>query len=246
MAVHFIDINNKEIVKFANKLEKMKRSDFPVTVRETLNNMAFDVKKNTLPLMTKKKFVLRNKIFFKRFSGVEKAKGFNVDSMFSEVGIVPRQNIAARELEKQELGGRLKKRSFIYMKGARVGRSDARQVRRVNYLSNKRMVQGRPNKRRSKKSQFIADAIIAERTNKFMLRNTRSGMTAFIVNKVKLSGNGNNRKAFVKTEAIASYEKGRDVSVRARPFIKPASLISAKKGNDFFIKQFEKRIKKAI
>ncbi len=244
MAIHFIDINNKEIVKFTNKLEKMKKSDLPVSIRETLNNMAFDVKINTLQMSVQDKFIIRNRTFFKRFSSVKKAEGFDIYNMQSEVGISPGQNIAAKQLKTQELGGRLKKRSYIYMSTARIGRLHSRQVKRSYYLNKKGIVQGSPTKRRSEKSQFIADAFIAEKENKFMLKKSKAGTTAFIVDKIKLTGSGKNRKAFAKTIAIADYEENRSVNIRSRPFVKPASIESGKKGNEFFIKQYEKRIKR--
>ena len=246
MAIVTFDINNKEVVNFANKLEQMRRSDFPVTVRQTLNNMAFDVKKKTLLKHADKNFIIRRPSFFKRFSAVQKANGFDVNTMYSEVGISPGTNLAAKNLSKQEKGGKISGRSFIYMDQSRIGGQKSKVVSRRHYLSSKGIIKGRPNKKRPRKSQFVADAIVAKEQNKFMIQNTKSGMTAFIVKKIKFSGRGQSRKAYINTVAAADYEAARSVTVQARPFVRPASIESGRKGVDFFIKQYERRIKKRI
>ena len=41
-----LNINSDAVVKFTNKLEKMKKFDLPIAIRVTLNDAAFDVKQN--------------------------------------------------------------------------------------------------------------------------------------------------------------------------------------------------------
>lgn len=236
--MYSIDVDNSDIKAYSEHLKKMHRSNFPIVVRQTLNDMAFDVKKNTLLPSADKEFILRNPSFFKKHSGVKKAVGFDVGSMKSEVGIKPNNSTAAKQLTQQELGGRISNRSMIYMDQARVSKSKHKKVRKANYIGTKRIVTGNPNRKRSDKSQFIADAIKAKENNLQLLTDN----TLFDVKSIRFR-KGKNRKPKIKLMPIADFEKGRSVNLKARPFLKPASIISYKKANAFFIANAEKRFK---
>ncbi|KKN42121.1 hypothetical protein LCGC14_0716250, partial [marine sediment metagenome] len=73
-----LNVNTDEVVRYSNKLEKLHRSAFPIAIRGTLNNAAFDVKQKTMPVSAEKEFVNRQPNFFKANSKVNMAKGFNV------------------------------------------------------------------------------------------------------------------------------------------------------------------------
>src|SRR5687767_16018423 len=85
-----LNINSDAVVKHTNTLEKMHRSAMPLAIRNTLNSVAFDVKKNTMPASAEREFVTRAPNFFKANSRVEMARGWNVDSMQSVVGFIPK------------------------------------------------------------------------------------------------------------------------------------------------------------
>ena len=110
MAVVF-DVNTNDVIELTVALKKMHRSAFPVAVRSTLNELAFMTKQKQLIPTAQKKVIVRNKTFFRRFSGVNKATGFNVDSMRSEVGFT--KNKATKGMKQQEIGGSLKAKSSI-------------------------------------------------------------------------------------------------------------------------------------
>ncbi|MDD5013669.1 MAG: hypothetical protein PHW73_01025 [Atribacterota bacterium] len=242
-----LSINNKEVENFTNKLREMHRSNLPIVVRQTLNDMAFDVKNNTLMKNADKQFIIRNPGFFKKHSGVKKADGWDINKMQSEVGIIAGSNIAAQQLTRQEFGGTIGKRSFIYMNAARVSGVKNKMVRRQNYLKSREFIKGEPSRSRSDKSQFVARAIVAKRTKKLMLEDSKSGQTLFDVKDVKFSGKGGrNRKVFVRLIPLADYEQNRSVHLKARPFLGPASMQSFAKCTQYYITNAKKRFEKAL
>lgn len=228
-----LNINNDAVVKHTNTLEKMHRSALPLAIRNTLNTVAFDVKKNTMPASAEREFVTRAPNFFKANSRVEMARGWNVDSMQSMVGFLPKDQ-AVDDLEAQEYGGTIEGRSFIPMDQARAG-GPAKKVRPSNRLMK------------------IANVVNA---------NTMEGRTpqAKFINAAKKAGKGGyvlgnlGDKTLYKIEAIDgrtikkkplySYEKNRDVSVSATGFMRAASLESAQKIEKIFIAQAERQIER--
>jgi hypothetical protein len=84
-----IDINSKELVAYTNKLEKLHKSALPVAVRQTLNDLAFDLKTNSLPQKFQSQFKNhRRKNVIKSHSGVQKSKNtFDISQMESEAGL---------------------------------------------------------------------------------------------------------------------------------------------------------------
>jgi hypothetical protein len=106
-----IQVDVKDIVNLSKKLSTASRSTFPVAVRSTLNDMAFDVKKNQLIQVLKNKsgMIIRNESFFKKYSGFQKATGFEISSMYSQVGMIPSGNAskAVNRMATQDEGGSL-------------------------------------------------------------------------------------------------------------------------------------------
>lgn len=234
-----LNVNNKEVENYTKRLRNMHRSDFPVAVRQTLNDMAFDVKQNQLLKSADKVFILRNPSFFRKYSGVSKANGWNVNTMKSQVGIIPGTNEPAKKLVKQEYGGTITNRSMIYMNTARISRSKMKRVRKQNYIGTKGIVRGDANKSRSEKSQFVANAFIAKKYNLFLFQDD----TLFDVEDIK-TRSGTSRKVFVRMTPIADYEKNRSVNLQSRPFLRPASMITYQKQSSYYIKNAKKRFEK--
>jgi hypothetical protein len=242
---YILNVDNTEVKRFTSRLKEMHRSNFPIVVRQTLNDTAFDVKKTTLIPSVDKKFILRNPAFFRRYSGVNKATGWNVNAMKSEVGIIPGNSTAANQLTKQEYGGQISNRDMIYMDQARSSKSKLKSVRKINYLGGKGIVGGRAIKR-SRKSNFIAAAYIAKKENKNVLWATKRGYTLYAVNNIDFSGSGRNRRVKVNAIPLADYESNRNVKVMAKPFLKPASLLSYNKQPYFYMKNAKARFEKAL
>jgi hypothetical protein len=133
-----ITIDTREIFKLAAKLQGLHRAAFPNAVRFTLNDLAFDVKKATLfTALHETSMVIRSESFFKKYSGVEKATGWDVSKMQSQVGMIPSGGAtkAVSRLEQQEEGGSLGDRNYVPAEQARTGSTRRGKVRRSNYMN---------------------------------------------------------------------------------------------------------------
>jgi hypothetical protein len=238
-------INNKEVEQFTNRLREMHRSNLPIVVRQTLNDMAFDVKTNTLPNFYKKSFVVRQSKFLKAHTGVKKAEGWDIEKMQSEVGIVDKGSEAAKELSMQEFGG-AKRKPFVYMRNARASRANEKLVNRKYYINKNLKITGQPKVSRTRKSNMVAQAIMAQRLNKFVIWDSKSGQTVNMVNSITFKGTGRNRNVKINTSPIADYESNRNIKLSKKPFLLPASKASFAKAEHFFIKNAKKRFEKAL
>lgn len=233
-----ININADAAVKYTNILEKMNRSALPAAVRGTLNGAAFDVKQNTMPAEANKEFVNRSPNFFKANSKVSKATGWEISEMKAIVGFSPTSSrgadLAVNELTQQEYGGEIKSRSFIAMAPARGG-SSVKPVRPGNRLSRIRnLVDSSKMPGKSLKQQFIAAANKAGKGG-FVLGNTPRKT----VWKIESVGRGG-----IKKKAMFSYVENRSVRVEGTGFMRAASLESANKIDNLYIREAERQIQR--
>ena len=129
-----LKIDTDELIELTAKLGKMHRSALPSAARNTLNNAAFETKKE-IPIQGKKKFVTRNKSFLRAFSTVDKASGFDLKKMKSTAGINNNKGSKVAEgLETQEFGGNLYTGRLVPHDNARTSNSHAKRLRRKNWL----------------------------------------------------------------------------------------------------------------
>ena len=213
----FININNSAAVAFTNRLEKMRKSDLPVVINQTLNDAAFDVKQRTMPTSAKQNFTERNKSFFRSTSRVKKSSGFSINRQFSEVGFIG--------LAKQERGGTVAQRDFIPMNPSRTGNSEQKNVRAANRLKkigNVKSLRGRNHK--------IKDAFKIGVGGHIVLKDT-----LFLIKKIA--------RGVIKLTALYSFKSGRSVKVKATHFMQRASIESGRKLDTFFVRNAKKRIK---
>lgn len=254
-----LNINSSEVVKHTARLERIHKSALPSAIRNTLNDAVFDVKTKTMPA-TANEFKKRSPNFFKANSKFEKAQGFNINSMKATVGFYENKlanastNYAVQDLEQQEDGGIIKKKTFIAQKNARVGNKMVRQNLRLNNLHNKQFIKtsskgvdraGNTITIKSLKQQFIRAAIYAETKfgkDAFVLgnRNANGSRTLSLINGIRKG-----RHAIeVSRTPIYSVKKGRVVPVKASNFMKRASLESGSKMESFYIKQAQRQFEK--
>lgn len=216
------DINTKEVIKYSAKLGQLHRSALPVAVRGTLNQAAFETKKN-IPKTASRKFVTRNRSFFRAFSSVNKAGGFDINAMTAAVGInVAKGSKVAEGLEKQETGGTIRGRKLIPHDKARVSGSHQKRVRAQNRFSKINKIQ---DVRKSKK----------RRGGKYILIKKGGKGTVF---EVKKTGK---RSRLIP---LYHYRNTRLSRVRPSPFMKPASILAQRKMPQFYAQQMERQIKR--
>lgn len=220
-----ININSNALVVYTNKLEKIGGTVLPRAIAKALNETALDVKRNTMPSTARDAFTVRKSNFFKANSRVEFAKQGKIDSMQSRVGFVSLKgsNYAIEDLEQQEFGGNIKKKSFIPMTTARGG-SGTKPVRPQNALRNIKNITNAKNSKGKTAAQRLRKAAIHAGPKGIVL--SESG-TLFRVNSVS--------RARFKMTPIYSYQKGRSVNVRGVGFMHKAATLSQQKMDEYFI-----------
>lgn len=129
-----LDVNTDASIQLTAKLEKLHRSAFPSAVRNTLNDVAFETKK-LIPQKAEGNFTIRQKNLFKRMSIVQKAQGWNLNSMVSKVGIDGTKGSLSDGLEKQETGGNLKGRKLTPHNMGRISGNYAKKLKVKNQFS---------------------------------------------------------------------------------------------------------------
>lgn len=243
---YFININSSAVVVFTNKLEKIRKSALPNAVRGTLNSAAFDVKQKTMPLSADKHFEKRSPNFFKANSKVQMATGYDVKTMKSTVGFVSHNlqynNEAVRDLQQQEHGGEIDKRSFIPMDDARRGgnATPVRPTLRLKVIGGKSKsggLWGIPDVNKaagkSRAEQYIKTAMYAG-VGGFIIAGRSNIRSLYKVNSIKRIGG----KTVVKSTPFYSFKSGRSVRIRKDThFMREASLRSANKMEDMFVKE---------
>jgi len=248
-----LNINSDAVVKFTNQLEKMRKFDLPIAIRTTLNDAAFDVKKNTMPQTADAEFKKRQPNFFKANSKVESAQGFDVNKMKSTVGFFENKlndaptNYAVKDLEQQENGGTIGSKSFIAMKAARNSRGLVKPNARIKALRENAI--NAQNGKGNKKQRFVKAAIIAQRTGKMLLGNKWKGAQTLsrideIWSATKRQNRLSSRKILIKRTALYTFRKDRTITVASTNFMKRASHESGLKIEIFYIKNAEKRFAK--
>lgn len=224
-------VNTDSSVILANRLERISRSAFPVAVRTVLNKAAFDVKQNTMLKTSAQKFEIRQKNFFKANSRVEMAKGFSVNTMQSQVGFISNrlkgsQNYAVKDLEAQESGGTIKKKSFIPLTSARGGKNKlVKPGFRLGSI--KKIVQTKDIEGKSEREKFVKSVIHAG-VGGHVISNFSGKKTLWRINTLNPI-----TKKF-KAVPLYSFRKGRSVHVDNTSFMKTASKFSAKKMEKWF------------
>jgi hypothetical protein len=237
-----LDIDNRAVVVFTNKLEKIGKSALPVAIRTALNSAAFDVKQNTMP-RSALRFIHRTENFFKANSRVEMAKGWAIRDMKSIIGFTSEHlrigstNFAVKDLEQQEYSGSIGGKTFIPLNPARVGGSFNRVVRPVNRLSvlNKQKIID-AGKVRGTKGAFIAAAHKAGAGG--LVLGNQSKEIIWRINSIVGSK--------INMTPLYTVKSGRSVKVGETGFMRFASFQSANKLESFYIQEAEKQIDKFI
>ncbi len=226
-----------ELKKVTRALEGLHKSAFPVAARQTLNDLAFDAKKSQLIKTANDVFTLRSKAFFRKFSRVDKAKGLVVGKMTSKMGMIGKET---ENFHEQEVGGSVE-RPVIPTDKARVSSNPAKRVRKKDYLSSKKSIKSNSirNIRRSKKSQFVANAFYSKKNN-LLLRHED---ILFRVDRINKNSKG---KIKIKMTPLYSVKGVRRVTVQETKFIEKTALKSWTKLNRFYAKNANQRFKKYI
>ena len=246
-----LNVNTDEVVRYSNKLEKLHRSAFPIAIRGTLNNAAFDVKQKTMPVSAEKEFVNRQPNFFKANSKVNMAKGFNVRTMQAEIGFTTDKlkgsNQAVEDLEQQEHGGIIKGRTFIPNRtGVKAATAFNKNVKRTNRVTSI-LAQKRIKLRKQKGSNWAIRAIKASIKAGVggLVQDWKPGRGGLVWRVKSIKRIGLNTR-FERVDLLYINKSGNVRIKTATGFMKKATLKTAKKLEGFYIKQAKKQIEKAL
>ncbi len=240
------DVNMDKVVGLTAKLERLHKSAFPVAVRSTLNDAAFDTKRN-VPKVAAQKFTTRQKSFFRAFSIVDKATGWNVNNMKSVTGINAKKgNKVAEGLERQEFGGTLNTRKLLPMNSARISGSQSKRVQRnkqFRNLGNTMRAKGRL-RGGTKQSRFIAAVMKAKSENNqnVIISNGDHGTLYRIRNSRRLK-NGNTK---LRLTPLYHYRESDQTKLDRSPFMAPSARMASKKMNDFYKKRAEQQFQRLL
>lgn len=246
-----INVNSDELVKYARKLELASKKALPRAISNTLNSMAFDVKKRTLLAETEASFTNRNRTFFKRFSRVQMSRPGKIETMQAIVGMVSNGEQAGFDQTQQQQGGKIRGRTFVPLDSARVSGDNKRNVRPRFRIKNLTIHVDTAEARASDvKQRFVQSAVYAlERFgDSANLKHQRDDGKTFIYN-VKRGGRDiKTRKFNIKVTPLYSVKEGRAVSIRnPKPFTLRASIKTQReKANKFFKKSAEREFKKIM
>ncbi len=240
-----LNVNTDEVVRYSNKLEKLHRSAFPIAIRGTLNNGAFDVKKNTMPASADKEFTIRRKNFFKANSRVNMAKGFNIRTMQAIIGFIGTQQ-AVEDLEQQEEGGIIKGRTFIPnrtgVKAATAFNKNVKPTNRVTSILSRKRIKLRKQKGSNWAQRAIQASVKAGVGGLVQDWKPGRGGLIWLVKSIKRIGLN---IRFERVDLLYINKSG-NVRIKATGFMKKATLKTGKKLEGFYIKQAKKQIEKAL
>ena len=238
-----VTVDFTEFNKIQMQLKELHRAVLPNAVRSTLNDLAFDVKKNTLMPSLNKSMIIRNNQFFKKYSGVDKATGYDIGKMFSEVGFIPSGNAtkAVGRLEEQDKGGNLDKRNMVPLDKSRIGSTVKGKVRGVNY-QNKIKLAGHVIKG---DLQGLIRGVTRTKIDKGGAGQGIAiiyGQTLFEINGFKRLRKSNSIKLNLKP--LYSYKKDRKITVKPHRFMSKSAMESSNKCQELFNKNVEKQMAK--
>jgi len=226
-----IKIDSKAIEQYERKLTSLKRSAFPNAIRSTLNDAAFEMKKDNLHTSAANNFKhTRSKNFFKKFSGVKKATGWNINQMQSEIGMldlgVKTAKTAISNMEKHEKGGSIND-GAVYLPDSRTSKNFGRLVRKVNYFKKGNVIKG--------KGSFVAKAYksmelkMPMKHEKFLIQVTNIRKT---------------KKGKIKITSKLLMKERENVKIKPNNFVLKAATQTQKQIPTNFKKNAERQIKR--
>lgn len=246
----YLNIDNENLIAYTNALKKLPRYALPVAIRSTLNDTGFAMKKTTLPKTARSIFEERQPNFFKANSRVEPAKGMDVNTMVTTVGMVSSglhnqaTNYAVRDLEEQEQSGTIHGRSFKPLPGARRGgRGNVRANARISQiLKAGNVIDARDSKHtgtgsNGKMQQFIKASIHAGEGGYVL-----GGKILWRVKRIARIG----RNTFFTKEKLYYFKKSGTATVHATHFMKRAAQEAQKEMEFFYRLQANRQLDKAL
>lgn len=239
-------VDTDELIKLTVKLEKVHRAAFPNAVRSTLNNAAFETKKE-IPIQGQKKFITRSKGFLRAFSTVDKATGFNVNRMVATTGINSKKGSkVASNLEKQEFGGSLYTSKIVPHDDSRVSKSHSKRLRRKNWPSKinaHNSTQAFKSHTGTRGSKFVAAVMsAAKRGKKYMILESQGRGMLYEIKGLK--SNRKTGRLNFKVDKLFSIKRSSRATTQSKGFIRASKNKVIKKITKNYKNNAEYQLKK--
>jgi len=252
MANVSFNVNTDAAIILTAKLERLNKSAFPSAVRSSLNDASFAMKQKEILGSAKHNMTVRNPSFFRKFTGVKKATGFNVNSMYSEVGFKntdpnPMKGRKAIEgMEHNEVGGS-DSSGAMYLGKARTSNTLKKLVRRKARFDKSKIAKGTSSSRKSKKLAFMANAVASLNEKKPTFIETSKGRFLVQVTSISSSIRGKRKgKLDIKMDFLMRGRKKFKATAKATHFNKEAAIKTSKQIEGFYLKNSEYQFNKVL
>lgn len=247
MARQFLNVNTNANIALTAKLERMNKSAFPSAVRSTLNDGAFEMKQRNILESAKSNMTVRNTSFFRKFTGVKRATGFDVGSMYSEVGFKntdsdkKKGEKAIIGMEHNEIGGS-DNTGAMYLGKSRTGNSLKRLVKKKSRFDKSKIAKGTSSKMRTKKLNTIGNAFASLKENAPTFIETKNGR--MLVQVRKISSDSGHTKLKIKMDFLMRSRKKNVAKSKATHFVKEGAIKTSKQIDVFYKKNFDYQLSK--
>ena len=232
-----VRLDVKEFEAMEKTLRALGTKAMPSVARTVINNLAFEVKQNTLIATARQEFNVRTPGMFKKFSKVDKATGNDIRSMHADVGMLDKG--PGRTFDKQEEGGSYE-HEYVPADLARVGGARGRKIAKKYLLSNGKIIDRSKAKNKIVgHSKLIPDLAMAKKLGLWVFHRG----AIFEVTYFKRGKQG----VRPKTKLKMLYAKpSKDVKVPGVGFMEASALRAMKKAGRFYKKAALTYIKRNI
>lgn len=252
MIGNYIDIDYTQLKFLKSALDDLGEDKFPIAIRNTMNDMAFAMKgnkskKGTIQLRGEREFEYnRTKTLYRSLSGVEKAKGKNINNMSSGAGIYQRsgKDETAKGMAKQQDAEPLDQ-TWTPLQKSRIAKNKARKIRakakhkNLNYVDITRFGRGRERMREIAVASMRSSPIVIEgRRGKAYGKR----YIAIPVKTFKDSYDENGKNVGRRYNMNFYYRENKDKKVRLTkkvPFVRLAGYDAIRHFDEYFVKNFD-------
>jgi len=231
------NVNTEAVIGLTAKLERLNKSAFPSAGRSTLNDGAFKMKGKNILDSAKKNMDVKNPTFFKRYTGVKKANGFNVNSMFSEVGFTDKHAEKAQKavnygMEANEVGGT----DDSGLKYYPATRGSRRMVKRLMYFDKNKVDD-------DQSGNTVRRAFRAKKKGKNFFINTSKGRALIKVKSITKKANG---RIKINSQLLMMDRTVKKAKAKATHFVKEGAIITSKEMDNFYVKNAEYQFNRVL
>lgn len=240
------NVNTDAAIILTAKLERLNKSAFPSAVRSTLSDGAFSMKKVGILKSAEKNMKVKAPNFFKANTGVDRAKGFNVNQMSATVGFMNKRGLSANKavtygMEANEFGA-TDTTGLKYYPATRGARG---MVKRSQYFDKSKVDS-------DDKGTFVNKAFRSLKSKKAVFVNTKKGRALIKVKSIRTYKRANKNKGISKgglkinSTLLMMDRTHKKAKAKATHFNREAALETQKMMDDFYKKNAEFQFNKVL